>query len=295
MTSHALHRHLLHQPFFPLVSPPSPPFHSAAHPPSLPPQPSHYQPNYPFSSSSATPANAYPFFPSDTYSPPPPSPPPAASLPSFPANISSLVFPNSSSGDTHISTRLIATIVSISVSALLSILLLALILHRRKRHNGVLLDVYFLWVVRECEEPKLPHNFVAATSGKGLLVKWCSQLEVLASEAVGCFLTHCGWNSTVEALSLGVPMVAMPQWTDQPTNAKFVEDVWQVGKRVKVDEKGLVGREEIGLCITQVMKSTDLKENGLKWRKMAKDAVCEGGSSDKNIDEFISKLPPLVS
>uniref|UniRef100_A0A7N0U0I5 Formin-like protein n=1 Tax=Kalanchoe fedtschenkoi TaxID=63787 RepID=A0A7N0U0I5_KALFE len=137
MTSHALHRHLLHQPFFPLVSPPSPPFHSAAHPPSLPPQPSHYQPNYPFSSSSATPANAYPFFPSDSYSPPPPSPPPAASLPSFPANISSLVFPNSSSGDAHISTRLIATIVSISVSALLSILLLALILHRRKRHNGV--------------------------------------------------------------------------------------------------------------------------------------------------------------
>ncbi|KAJ0092190.1 hypothetical protein Patl1_26887 [Pistacia atlantica] len=51
-------------------------------------------------------------------------------------------------------------------------------------------------------------------------------LEVLAHESVGCFMTHCGWNSTLEAVSVGVPMVAMPQLTDQPTNANFIEDVW---------------------------------------------------------------------
>uniref|UniRef100_A0A3N7F902 Anthocyanidin 3-O-glucosyltransferase n=1 Tax=Populus trichocarpa TaxID=3694 RepID=A0A3N7F902_POPTR len=50
-------------------------------------------------------------------------------------------------------------------------------------------------------------------------------------------MTHCGWNSTLEALSLGVPMVAMPQWTDQPTNAKYITDVWHVGVRVNVNEK----------------------------------------------------------
>jgi pathogen-inducible salicylic acid glucosyltransferase len=87
----------------------------------------------------------------------------------------------------------------------------------------------FLWVVRESEAGKVPKRFVEETSGKGLVVSWCSQLEVLAHEAVGCFITHCGWNSTLEALSLGVPMLAMPQWTDQSTNAKYIMDVWKIG------------------------------------------------------------------
>ncbi|KAK6151410.1 hypothetical protein DH2020_014045 [Rehmannia glutinosa] len=76
-------------------------------------------------------------------------------------------------------------------------------------------DKHFLWVVRSSEQAKLPTNFSEETSKNGLVVSWCPQLEVLAHEAVGCFITHCGWNSTLEGLSLGVPMVAMPQWTDR--------------------------------------------------------------------------------
>ena len=57
-------------------------------------------------------------------------------------------------------------------------------------------------------------------------------MDGLSHPAVGCFFTHCGWNSMVEALSLGVPMVAMPLWTDQTTNAKLIEDLWKVGVRV---------------------------------------------------------------
>ncbi|KAF5466511.1 hypothetical protein F2P56_016429, partial [Juglans regia] len=108
-------------------------------------------------------------------------------------------------------------------------------------------DFYFLWVVRASEEANLPENFVEEVGDKGLVVQWSPQLEVLSNKAIGCFLTHCGWNSTVEALSLAVPMVGMPQWTDQSPNAKFVEDVWKVGIKVKIDdhENGIVGREEI--------------------------------------------------
>ena len=69
---------------------------------------------------------------------------------------------------------------------------------------------------RESEESKLPRDFVMETSDIGLIIKWCPQLQVLAHKSVGYFMIHCGWNSTLEALSLGVPMVAMPQWTDQP-------------------------------------------------------------------------------
>ena len=72
-------------------------------------------------------------------------------------------------------------------------------------------NCYFLWVVRETKQRKLPSNFLKETEEKGLVVSWCPQPEfILAHKAIGCFITHCGWNSTHEALSLGVPMVAMP-------------------------------------------------------------------------------------
>jgi pathogen-inducible salicylic acid glucosyltransferase len=154
-------------------------------------------------------------------------------------------------------------------------------------------NCYFLWVVRESEEKKLPDNFLEETAEKGLVVTWCPQLDVLAHKAIGCFMTHCGWNSTLEALSLGVPMVAMPQWTDQPTNAKFIVDVWKVGIRIKLDEKGIATKEEIELRIREVMegeKGKEMKKNSLRLKELAIEAVDEGGSSDKNIEEFVAKL-----
>ncbi|XP_021834106.1 UDP-glycosyltransferase 74E2-like [Prunus avium] len=157
---------------------------------------------------------------------------------------------------------------------------------RRSKH-------YFLWVVRASESAKLPKGFAEETSEKGLVVSWCPQLEVLAHEAVGCFVTHCGWNSTLEALSLGVPMVAVPQWVDQSTNAKFIMDVWKIGLKAQADEKGIVRGEEIAHCVTEILegeRGKEIRKNVLKWKALAKSAVDEGGSSDKNIDEFIAKL-----
>ncbi|KAL6221517.1 hypothetical protein ACLB2K_004913 [Fragaria x ananassa] len=156
-------------------------------------------------------------------------------------------------------------------------------------------NFHFLWVVRDSEEAKLPDKFKEETAEKGLLVSWSPQLEVLSHKAIGCFFTHGGWNSTIEALSMGVPMVVMPQWTDQPTNSKLVEGLWKVGVRVKVDENsGLVGREEVELCVRKVMgegeMGIEMKRNGKKWRELAIEAVSEGGTSDKNIDEFVSRL-----
>lgn len=86
-------------------------------------------------------------------------------------------------------------------------------------------NCYFLWAIRDCERAKLSTDFISESSEKGLIVSWCPQLDVLAHKAVGCFMTHCGWNSTLEALSMGVPMVAVPVWFDQPTNGKYIVDV----------------------------------------------------------------------
>lgn len=156
----------------------------------------------------------------------------------------------------------------------------------------------FLWVVRETEQSKLPSDFITKVEGQGLVVSWCPQLDVLAHEAVGSFMTHCGWNSTLEALSLGVPMLVMPQWTDQTTNAKYIVDVWKTGVRVKAHDKESFMREDVAKCVNDVMrgaKGEELKENAIKWKELAVEAMSEGGSSDKNIDDFISKVVSTMS
>ena len=151
---------------------------------------------------------------------------------------------------------------------------------------------YFLWVVRASEQIKLPKDF-EKKSEKGLVVTWCPQLKVLAHEAVGCFVTHCGWNSTLETLCLGVPIVAMPQWSDQGTNAKLIVDVWKMGIRAPVDEKKIVRQEALKLCIRDIMKSErgkEIKSNIIQWKTLAAEAVSEGGSSHENIKKFVNNL-----
>ncbi|XP_022963903.1 UDP-glycosyltransferase 74E2-like [Cucurbita moschata] len=152
---------------------------------------------------------------------------------------------------------------------------------------------FFLWVVRESEIHKLPPSFMEETTEKGLIVKWCPQVQVLAHRSVGCFVTHCGWNSTLEALCLGVAMVAMELWSDQPTNAKYVEDVWRIGKRMRIGEDGICRREEIEMCVNEVMGEEDgneIRENLRKLREMAKEAMDEGGTSNININHFVQQL-----
>lgn len=161
---------------------------------------------------------------------------------------------------------------------------------------------YFLWVVRDSDKHKLPKGFLELISKdqeKGMIVNWCNQLEMLAHDSVGCFVTHCGWNSTLEGLSLGVPMVGVPKWADQLTDAKFIKDVWCVGVRAKADgETCIVTREELVTSLNEVMndgkKGLEIKKNARKWRELAKEAISEGGSSDNAIDEFVVALKDIL-
>lgn len=151
----------------------------------------------------------------------------------------------------------------------------------------------FLWVLREAEQSKLPIGYRDSVKEKGLIVTWCNQLELLANQAIGCFVTHCGWNSTLESLSLGVPVVCLPQWADQLPDAKFLEEVWEVGVRPQEDEKGVARREEFVKCLEVVMegeRSQVIRGNAGKWKNLAREAVSEGGSSDKIIDDFVNCL-----
>jgi hypothetical protein len=157
----------------------------------------------------------------------------------------------------------------------------------------------FLWVIRDNklqkqkdeDDDELSYREEIEKNDNGKIVKWCSQLEVLSHSSLGCFVTHCGWNSTLESLSSGVPMVAFPQWTDQTTNAKLIEDVWKTGVRMDRDEEGIVKADEIKRCLELVMgkggKGEEIRRNAKKWKSFAREAVKEGGSSDKNLRNFL--------
>nr|ATO91433.1 putative UDP-glycose:glycosyltransferase [Fallopia multiflora] len=156
----------------------------------------------------------------------------------------------------------------------------------------------FLWVIRkdlgeEEKEEEVTSRWEELRE-LGMVVTWCSQVEVLSHKAVGCFVTHCGWNSTLESLTAGVPVVGVPQWTDQLTNAKMLESAWGVGVRVRVEgtvaEEKVVGREELRRCVEEVMESEEMRENARRWREKAVEAVGENGSSEVNVRAFVEEV-----
>ncbi|KAM7253279.1 hypothetical protein ACFE04_025897 [Oxalis oulophora] len=147
----------------------------------------------------------------------------------------------------------------------------------------------FLWIIRD-EDQRERLTRKEELEKQGMIIPWCSQVEVLSHRATGCFVTHCGWNSTFESLVSGVPMVGVPQWSDQGTNAKLFQDVWKVGIRVEKNEDGIVECNEIERCLELVMKSEEMKRNAKKWKELAREAVKESGTSDTNLRDFVDQV-----
>ncbi|KAL0302460.1 UNVERIFIED_CONTAM: UDP-glycosyltransferase 75C1 [Sesamum calycinum] len=130
---------------------------------------------------------------------------------------------------------------------------------------------------------------------QGKIVPWCTQVEVLSHPSVGCFLTHCGWNSSLESLVSGVPVVSFPQWSDQTTNAKLIQDYWRTGVSVrKSEDGGLVKADEIERCLEIVMdggeRGEEMRRESRKWRDLAKEAAKEGGTSYVNLKTFADQV-----
>ncbi|XP_040384309.1 UDP-glycosyltransferase 86A1 isoform X2 [Oryza brachyantha] len=154
----------------------------------------------------------------------------------------------------------------------------------------------FLWVMRpdivSSDDPDpLPNGFAAAAAGRGVVVPWCCQVEVLSHPAVGAFLTHCGWNSILESVWAGVPMLCFPLLTDQFTNRRLVSREWRVG--VPVGDRGAVVADEVRARIEGVMRGEEgerLREQVSKMRSTLKAAVAPGGSSQRSFDELVDEL-----
>ncbi|KAB2610783.1 7-deoxyloganetin glucosyltransferase-like [Pyrus ussuriensis x Pyrus communis] len=151
----------------------------------------------------------------------------------------------------------------------------------------------FLWIIRPDlvagETAILPPDFVANTKERGMIVSWCPQEKVLNHPSVGGFLTHSGWNSTIESLSAGVPMLCWPLFGDQQTNCYFTCNEW--GSGMEIDSK--VKRDEVEKLVRELMegeKGKKMKNKAIEWKKLAEEATGPHGSSSKNLDNLVKQV-----
>ncbi|CAL5008191.1 unnamed protein product [Urochloa decumbens] len=133
----------------------------------------------------------------------------------------------------------------------------------------------------------LPPEFLAETAERCRVATWCPQERVLRHGAVGCFVTHCGWNSACEGLAAGVPMVCWPVFADQFTICKYACEVWGVG--IRLDEE--VRREQIAGHVGEAMESEGIRRCAARWKAEAEAAACRGGgSSHENLVSLVRAL-----
>lgn len=137
----------------------------------------------------------------------------------------------------------------------------------------------------------LPSGFLERTKNQGLVVPlWAPQIQVLKHSSVGGFLSHCGWNSTLESMQEGVPIIAWPLFAEQAMNAVMLCDGLKVALRLKFNEDEVVEKEEIGKVVKCLMEG----EEGKGMRKRMKDLkdsaakALKDGSSTKTLSLLAS-------
>ncbi|KAJ6851457.1 putative cis-zeatin O-glucosyltransferase [Iris pallida] len=174
----------------------------------------------------------------------------------------------------------------------------------------------FIWVLRDADlgdifaadgdggngigRRELPAGFEERVKGRGMVVRgWAPQLPILAHPSTGGFMSHCGWNSCMESLSMGVPIVAWPVHSDQPRNAVMVTEYLRTGVAVRewARLRDPVSSEAIEKAIGKVMVVQFCDEEGKEMRKRARLlgeairlSVAEGGSSRADMDSFVQHI-----
>ncbi|XP_047331708.1 beta-D-glucosyl crocetin beta-1,6-glucosyltransferase-like [Impatiens glandulifera] len=157
--------------------------------------------------------------------------------------------------------------------------------------------VNFIWVLRFSLDEKisieeaLPNGFLKRVGDRGLVVeKWAPQARILVHPNIGGFVSHCGWGSTMEAMTFGIPIVAIPMNIDQPMNARLVEEIG-VGLEVNRDDNGGFSGEEIAHLIREVIVGD---EDGNKIKNKAREMKNNIKSKgEEDIDGVVEELYKL--
>ncbi|KAL0914274.1 hypothetical protein M5K25_014604 [Dendrobium thyrsiflorum] len=161
----------------------------------------------------------------------------------------------------------------------------------------------FLWAVRPDLTTMDPSKvfsteFLSLVQDRGLLVGWAPQLQVLGHPSIGCFMSHCGWNSTMEGIRNGMRFLCWPYFTDQFLNQSYICDIWMIGLRVRPNEEdveGELGRTEVTLItrkmirerVEEVMGDDEMRKRALMWKERALQSVSASGSSYENFKRVV--------
>lgn len=152
----------------------------------------------------------------------------------------------------------------------------------------------FLWIIRPDlvsgqTTAMLPEELLEKTKGTGMLTSWCSQEVVLSHPAIGGFLTHCGWNSTLESIYCGIPMLCWPFFAEQPTNCRYSCKEWGVGLEIDNDVK----RTQVTSLIIELMdgeKGKEMRRKAQEWKAKAIAATKKDGTSFIKMEELLNEL-----
>lgn len=156
-------------------------------------------------------------------------------------------------------------------------------------------ETRFLWVQRpgsiialEEDNINVPMELSESTKERGCIVSWAPQEEVLAHPSIGGFLTHNGWNSTLESIVEGVPMICWPYFVDQQVNSRYVGEVWKLG----LDMKDVCDRVTIERMVRELMevRKIEFLERAKQMSNLAIASVGEGGSSYQDLDRLIEDI-----
>jgi hypothetical protein len=169
----------------------------------------------------------------------------------------------------------------------------------------------FLWAIKVIPklEPKtadttaadgiqshLPDGFQERMKNKGLgliIWGWAPQLLILSHPSVGAFMTHCGWNSTLESITLGVPLITWPMSGDQNFNSKQVAEQFGIGIQFCQHRDGIPDEKRVKEVMRLVLtedEGEEMRRRAKKLKEMTSKAVGEGGSSKVNLQAFVSEM-----
>ncbi|KAL3697417.1 hypothetical protein R1sor_011493 [Riccia sorocarpa] len=157
----------------------------------------------------------------------------------------------------------------------------------------------FFWVLRlppgVSLEEYLPSGFEARSKTRGIVsTRWVQQQELLQHPSIGGFLSHCGWNSVMEAISAGVPIAACPMYAEQGLNAKYIVDVLHIAVEIKYKEDYCdFDSKTVAVAIDTLMdehKGANIRQNVLNMQTARFEAVTKGGTSYRSFEKFISTI-----